>query len=232
MNDVSKTIGWAEKSWNIYSGCYHWKTGVCVVGKDCYAKKLAEGRLRGRFGYDTIDPFKPTFHSNRLEEPLKLKKPSKIFVSDMGDLFGDWVPREWIKDILKIIKQCPQHTFQFLTKNPSHYIVFYFPSNCWLGTTINWGERRDIILKRLKIDNIKFISFEPLLNDCSGIDLEGIDWIILGGQSGPKKLYPLEEWIERIEDRADQLGIPVFEKDNLRKDWVRIPRREFPKEAS
>jgi len=231
LNDVSKTIGWADFSWNPLTGCWR----HCPY---CYARRIAT-RFAGTKAFP--DGFKPTFHPERLNEPLKLKKPSKIFVCSMGEIFSSMEgDMEFVNKIIQVALECPQHTFQFLTHKPYLYKLYTFPQNCWLGATINNNERagplgsldiRLLLDRRLdKKPNISFVSFEPLLAD---IELPQefclLDWVILGGQTGPKKFYPLEDWIKRIEEKADEFGIPVYEKSNLRKEWEKLPRREFPK---
>jgi protein gp37 len=162
------------------------------------------------FGYD------PTFYPHRLEEPLKRRRPSRIFVCDCGDLWGDWVPKEWIEEVLKVVKKCPQHTFQFLTKNPQRYLDFELPSNAWAGTTVTSNEDHEQakIIKRVKV-LVRFLSIEPLLGEVN-FDFNGLQWIIIGAQTGKNPLRPKKEWIEKILSDAKRLGIPIFLKNNLR----------------
>lgn len=230
MNKISKTIGWADYSWNPVTGCLHWKNGDCAV-KDCYAKRLAEGRLRGRCGYDIHEPFKPTFHSKRLYEPVKFKWASKIFVSDMGDLFGRWVPNNWIENVLGIALSCQRHTFLFLTKNPARYLSFEFPDNCWIGTTINTQDdisthMRNLALRDAKA-RIKFISFEPLYETIH-IDLSPFQWIIIGGQSKPNKEADRNA-LNCLTIQAVDRRIPIYMKDNTEIPGRTCLRKEFPK---
>jgi protein gp37 len=162
------------------------------------------------FGYD------PTFYPHRLEDPLKKKRPSKIFICDCGDLWGDWVPKEWIDEVLKVVKMCPHHTFQFLTKNPKRYLDFELPSNVWAGTTVisNEDRQKATIIKHVKAP-IRFLSIEPLLGEVN-FDLHGIEWIIIGAMTGKNPVRPKKEWIEKILSNAKKQGIPVFLKNNLR----------------
>lgn len=208
-------IEWTNYTWNPVTGCHH----GCNY---CYARRLAEGRLKGRFGYE--NGFEPTFHPDRLFQPGSVKKPSMIFVCSMGDLFGDWVPSEWITDVLRIIRRNPQHTFQILTKNPKRIANFHnIPKNVWLGTSIdglgNSVDRTMIINDLPQLDNIKFISFEPLLADVANIiniyDLCKLDWIIIGAQTGPNAKQPRLDWIKNLIYDCNQVGIPVFVKDNV-----------------
>lgn len=216
-------IEWCDRRWNVVTGCRH-TPEQCAVQGQCYARRMAN-RLRGRFGYDLQEPFKPTFHADKLQDPMKVKEPQKFFVSTMGDIMGDWVPREWIEKVLYIVKHCPQHTFLFLTKNPKRYYQFQFPLNAWLGTTVNSKNDdccRRYHLKSSNSGNLKFLSIEPLLEPLQS-NFEGIDWVILGGLT-PKPVHETG-WVRWIIDKCRERGIPIFLKSNL--NW---PEKieEFP----
>ena len=192
----------------------------------CYAYRMARRKIRK---CPNCQSFVPHWHPEQLEKPLHWKKPRLIFVQSMGDLLGEWVDSKLIEQVIATTQLAYQHTYLFLTKNPQRYSDFSFPKNAWLGASCIWGERVDIWLRRSRHMGIKFISFEPLLSDVSKIiSLEGIDLAIIGGLSGSKPFYPPEEWIQKIEQMADKAGIPVFEKNNLRKVWRSIPRQEMP----
>ena len=158
---MNKTkIEWTNYTWNPCVGCKH----GCSY---CYAK-----RMNDRFKW--IENWnEPKFYPERLKEPYKVKKPSKIFVGSMCDLFGDWIDKDWIDRIILTARENPQHTFQFLTKNPKRYSKFEFPKNCWLGVTIDGTETTLEKVMRIEHlatkDNFKFVSFEPLLGDVSGL---------------------------------------------------------------
>lgn len=190
-------IEWTNKTWNPVVGCKH----NCSY---CYAK-----RLNKRFAKNNPD-FEPKFYPSRLNDPYKIKKPSKIFVCSMADLFGEWVPKEWIESVIKVVKENPQHTFQLLTKNPKRYSEFSFPDNCWFGTTIdvvNQARLNDL----KKVSGYKFVSFEPLLGDMCMLDLSGIDLCIVGAMTGPNSVIPKKEWINSIDHKN------IFYKDNIKK---------------
>lgn len=227
MNKSS--IEWTDYTWNPVTGCKH----GCTY---CYARRLAEGRLRGRFGYE--NGFEPTLHWKRLAEPYNVKKPSLIFVSSMGDLMGEWVPTNWIQHLMPTIWNNPQHTFQLLTKNPTRYGDFTWPPNVWFGTSID-GNGRSIdrlhALRYMEVnltDAIRFVSFEPLLSDIvsqPGFNLDNIDWIIVGGQTGPDAKSPEIDWITDLGLAARKAGVPVFLKDNL--PWPNYPHTPGMKRA-
>lgn len=233
---MNKTkIEWCDYTWNPVTGCLH----GC---KYCYARRIAnrfapaglsEEDLHGCFSSDytgTVFPhgFAPTFYFNRLDEPVKVKKPSRIFVVSMGDLFGEWVPLEWIKKVFKACEAAPWHTYIFLTKNPKRYreLQFTIPlptsNKYWYGTSVN--NSADFIppcraeeLFRLKGCK-RFLSIEPLLGEIFGISLTNIkcfEWVIIGAQTGPGAVKPKSEWIQSIIDEAKANNVPVFLKDNL-----------------
>ncbi len=232
---MNKTkIEWTDYTWNPVTGCLH----NCSY---CYMQRMVKRGI-----YD----MKPAFHEKRLRSPIDVKEPSKIFVSSTGDLFGNWVPDAWIELVLDIVRKCPQHTFQFLTKNPKRYREFVFPQNCWLGTTID-GEKKTInnghdLVNVLtnngthQTKNLTFISFEPLLCDVWNklqnieIMLDHIDWIIIGADSNHGAKKPEQKWIEKLIEYADNNGIEVWIKNNFNcihhiKNFPRV-RESEPKE--
>jgi len=145
-----------------------------------------------------------------------------IFTVSMGDLFGDWVPAEWIEAVIKVAEDNPQHVFQFLTKNPIKYYEFKFPKNCWLGTTVTGLDMDSYrifdLIDNTDDKNIRFVSFEPYLKR---VDLNAfrhklqIDWIIIGAQTNPW-VPPIASWVYDLINLAKQNLIPIFLKDNLR----------------
>jgi len=213
MNNVKNSIGWADFTWNPVVGC---KNG-CPY---CYARKI-----RKRFEPDI--PFEIiTNYDERLEQPLKIKKSgTKIFVGSMTDLFAKWARRSNVVNILDIIKQCPQHIFMFLTKNPEGYKHYKYPDNVCLGATVtgigDWKRVANFI--RIKRDNIKFLSIEPLLDRINSSYFLLPDWIIIGGLT-PKPCHK-KEWVDKFLDLNSAIKRPIFLKDNL-KYPVKI--KEFP----
>jgi protein gp37 len=218
-------IGWTDYTLNIVTGCEY----NCDYGPDgCYANKLSQ------FLYP--EKFKPTFRPNALKDKDlgRVQAGSKIFLSNMGDAFGDWVPSEWIVAQIKLAEKYPQYIFQFLTKNPRRYEGFSFPSNCWLGATWDSLQRtRGNIdaLCTLENDCIKYVSFEPLLgHGPNSLPVDSLDWIIIGELTGKQmsniELEKVQCWAEEIINQARELSIPVFVKNAL---GAIFPQREFPK---
>jgi protein gp37 len=214
MNKSS--IEWCDYTWNPIWGCLN----NCDY---CYARKIGI-RFKGHFN--------PTFYPERLGQPLENKNPSRIFVGSMTDIMGDFIPEGWINEVLDVVKKAHWHTFLFLTKNPSRYYMFDFPDNCWLGTTLTGGEddysRIDNLLDHDSgiCNHIIFVSVEPFLSPFIYYPFEGIDWIIVGAQTGNKPKQPEVEWLEGLDQFCRHHKIPMFYKNNI--TAVRDKSREFP----
>ena len=193
-------------------------------------------------GVRAEDPFYPRFWEERIEEikpsgawwdTLGGRQGRGIFVCDMGELFGDWLPYKWQEQVFDAIKSDPLDRFYLLTKQPQNLIKWSpFPSNCFVGVTATNQDMYDSAVYHLgRIQaRIRYISLEPLLSPIHLPNYKDVDWLILGGKSGKDKFYPPEDWIQKIEAVIDRLGIStfIFEKLNLRKTWDKPPRQELP----
>lgn len=182
--------------------------------------------------------FEPTFHRYRLGEPKRWKKPRTIFVCSMADLFGDWVPDEWIEQIFKACEAAPQHRYLFLTKNPTRYCKIandgWLPNakNFWYGSTIT---RKGGSFFAGSFHWNAFVSIEPLLEPLDvGIGSFGVaKWVIVGAETGNRKgkIIPKREWVENIVEAAQITGMKVFMKESLRGLMGDDFRQEFPWEV-
>jgi protein gp37 len=178
--------------------------------------------------------FKPTFYPERLKEPSEYKKPSKIFVCSIADIFASWTPLEWRNAILDAITKCPiKHTFQLLTKNPENIPKGYvFPDNVWVGTTVTMENNDWKNIQEIKTINarVKFVSFEPLLGSLpDNICLDGLQWVIIGKLTGSKRVKLDTYWVWHIKNEARSHSIPIFMKNNLSPPWPKEQLyQEFP----
>lgn len=205
-------IEWTERTWNPVTGCTK-KSEGCA---HCYAEVMAR-RLKAMNNKKYINGFTITEHSDDLLEPFKWKKASIIFVCSMGDLFHKDVSFEFIDKVFNVIRQTPQHTYQILTKRAERMNEYFkersIPENAWIGVTVenkNTKYRMDYI--RNLSAKVKFISCEPLLEDLGNLNLIGIDWIIVGGESGVQARPMKAEWAINIKNQAEANNIPFFFK--------------------
>ena len=161
--------------------------------------------------------FKVTMHDDCLREPFSWYKPSTIFVCSMGDLFHNNVPYEFIDKVMDVISRTPKHKYQILTKRAERMAEYFanrpIPANAWLGVTVE-VERTKFRIEYLRELNakVKFLSCEPLLSDLGQINLSGIDWVIVGGESGTSARPMREDWVLNIKNQAEQANVPFFFK--------------------
>lgn len=204
-------IEWTTETWNPITGC----TPISMGCEHCYARRAAySGRLRGRFGYPQEKPFGITRHLDRLTKPFRWKKPRRIFVCSMGDLMHKDVPDAWIQVTIGTMTYTSQHTYQILTKRPKRLLDFAWPSNCWVGVTVEHPDYLDRIdvLRKVRAP-IRFVSFEPLLAEMPELDLSGIGWVIVGAETGPGKRPMDSRWVRPIRDACVHYShIPFFFK--------------------
>ena len=202
-------ISWTDETWNPVTGC----TPISEGCANCYDRDVAHSRLRDKYvdGFGVI-----TEHENRLLNPIVwAKKPRKIFVGSMTDLFHDQVSDEFLEKILNVIKSNPQHVFQLLTKRACNLNrIKNYPHNVWLGVTIE-NNRNLIRLEYLTKTNakVKFVSAEPLLEPFSDLTwLRDVDWIIVGGESGPRYRPFNSEWARQIREMCRNYGTAFWFK--------------------
>jgi len=258
------TIEWCDWTWNPLTGCLGPDAnGPCSY---CYAKRFAErfslrrdfepGQVyMARSGLEggEVYPygFAPTFYPHRLDEPMKVKKPSRIFVCSMGELFGPWVPNEWVRRIFGTMQDCPWHTFILLTKWPQNILRSLQEAagddcplpNVWLLTSVEnqetWDKRVPELLKLREHGwPVLGVSVEPMLGPI-GIDsisrwpnqiTDALDWIIVGGQSPVSASQPEYKWVDDVLMGAAFCHVPIFLKNNLRPILGDNLRQEWPEE--
>ena len=205
-------IEWTEQTWNPSVGCNKVSAGC----KHCYAETMAR-RLKamGTKGYE--NGFEFTVMPERLEQPLKIKKPTKFFVNSMSDLFHEKMPFAYLDMIFDVIEQTPWHTYQILTKREKIMAKYFadkvLPKNVWLGVTVEDSKTKHRIdyLRNIKA-NIRFISMEPLLEDVGNLNLENIHWVIVGGESGISARPMKPEWALNIKEQCKQQDVAFFFK--------------------
>jgi len=209
---VNSGIEWTESTWNPVTGC----TKISAGCLNCYAERMAK-RLKAMGQENYRNGFKPTCHPHVLEMPLRWKKPQMVFVNSMSDLFHEQVPEEFIFDIFDIMNKAPQHQFQILTKRAERLLKLApslrWAENIWMGVTVesaDYKERIDYL--RYTSAQIKFLSLEPLLGDLGQLDLNGIDWVIAGGESGPGARPMQIEWVRNIRKQCVSEDVPFFFK--------------------
>ena len=205
-------IEWTDKTWNPITGCTKISQG-CL---NCYAETMS--RRLNAIGLEKYsNGFNLTLHSDCLDEPLQWKKSHNIFVCSMSDLFHKDVPFEFIDKVMMTIKETPQHRYQILTKRAERMAEYFqsrdIPGNAWLGVTVEAqsSKTRIDILRNLNAP-IRFLSCEPLIEDLEILNLNNIDWVIVGGESGSKARPMKEEWVLSIKEQAESQGSSFFFK--------------------
>ena len=206
-------IEWTEQTWNPTVGC----TKISPGCKNCYAETMAK-RLRamGMRGYE--NGFRLTLIPERLAEPIERRKPTVYFVNSMSDLFHEKVPFDYICQVFDVMMRARQHTFQVLTKRAERMAEFCrgvaVPPNVWLGGSVEnrkHGVPRIGVLRGVDA-RVRFLSVEPLLEDLGGLDLAGIHWVIVGGESGWKARPMKPAWVESVKRQCDEARVAFFFK--------------------
>ena len=206
------SIEWTESTWNPVTGCTKISTGC----KNCYAERMAE-RLRAMGQANYVNGFDVTVQPHMLELPLRWKKPQTVFVNSMGDMFHKDVPFSYVKDVFDIMRRAHWHRFQVLTKRSDRLAeldpeITWAP-NIWMGVSVEtdrYSYRIDDL--RGTRAQLKFLSLEPLLGSLPDLNLGGIDWVIVGGESGPKARPMKAEWVTDLRDQCRYAKVSFFFK--------------------
>lgn len=206
------TIEWTEATWNPVTGC----TKISPGCDNCYAERMAR-RLQAMGQPNYAEGFRLTIHERMLEAPLSWKKPRTIFVNSMSDLFHRDVPDEFILKVFDVMGWAFWHRFQVLTKRSQRLLrlgrALPWRANIWMGVSVeNQAYSYRIDHLRQSGARVKFLSLEPLLGPLPRLDLSGIDWVIVGGESGPGARPVSEGWVLDIRDRCADAGVPFFFK--------------------
>lgn len=261
-------IDWADSTWNPVSGCLHGCeycyarriarrfctnihghdgvaapcTGDCqfcseLDGLEFVGVKHRWSHCKDAYPYG----FMPTLHPHRLDDPKKWTKPRTIFVCSMADLFGRWVPDDWIEEVFKACEDAPQHTYLFLTKNPGRYLELAnagklpTKANFWYGSSTPTKEAEFFYHGELNT----FVSIEPILEPFTDLLDDGVDavrrvgWVIVGAETGNRagKVIPEKSWIMELKNAADECGVPIFMKESLREIMGDDFKQESPWEV-
>jgi protein gp37 len=206
------TIEWTQSTWNPVTGCTKTSPGC----KHCYAERMAK-RLKAMGQPNYANGFTLTLHDRALELPLRWKKPQVIFVNSMSDLFHKDVPLDFIRKTFDVMKHADWHTYQVLTKRSGRLrevgTRLPWSPHIWMGVSVE-TERYQARIDDLRETGavVKFLSLEPLLGPLANLDLEGMDWVIVGGESGPGARPMDPQWVRDIRDQCREAGVPFFFK--------------------
>lgn len=206
------SIEWTDATWNPVRGC----TKISPGCKNCYAERFAE-RFRGVAGHPYGAGFDLRLVPEKLEEPFRWRKPLRIFVNSMSDLFHEDVPESYVRSVFDVMSRAPWHSFQVLTKRSERLrsIAPRLPwgENVWVGVSVESHEYVHRIVDLLTVPaHIRFLSIEPLLGPIPELPLDGLDWVIVGGESGPGARPMNLAWARSIRDQCRRAGVPIFLK--------------------
>ncbi|GBC63376.1 phage Gp37/Gp68 family protein [Desulfonema ishimotonii] len=209
---ATSKIEWTESTWNPVTGC----TKISAGCANCYAERMAKRlKMMGQPNY--ANGFQVTLHEHVLKYPLRWKKPKIIFVNSMSDLFHEQVPDSFIFKTFNVMKAAYWHQFQILTKRSSRLIELAskldWTKNIWIGVSVeNESVKYRIDDLRFIPAHIRFLSLEPLLGPLFSLNLTNIDWVIVGGESGPKARPMKEKWVTEIKKQCIEQNVPFFFK--------------------
>jgi protein gp37 len=208
----STKIEWTETTWNPTTGC----TKISEGCRNCYAERMAH-RLHAMGSDKYRNVFELTLHPELIDEPKSWRTPRTVFVNSMSDLFHEQIPTGFIQMVFQTMNACPQHTFQVLTKRADKLFEYDYQltwsKNIWMGVTVESQKHvHRIDALRNTGANVKFLSLEPLLTAITNMDLSGIDWVIVGGESGPSARPINENWVLNIKEMCQEQQVPFFFK--------------------
>lgn len=213
-------IEWTEHTWNPVTGCLKISRGC----KNCYAERMAK-RLKAMGAARYVNGFEPTLHWDLIDAPRAWKKPRLVFVNSMSDLFQDDVPEEFIQAVFSTMEACPQHTFQILTKRSERLRNLsrrlQWSPNVWMGVSVEDARVMHRVTDLAAIPAaVRFLSCEPLIGPLDDIQLDNIDWVIVGGESGPRARRMEERWVKSIQRQCRAAAVAFFFKQwgGVRKD--------------
>jgi len=231
------TIEWTERTWNPVTGCSKVSQGC----KNCYAERIADRFWGARPFTDVI------VHPERLNQPRSLRRPTKIFVNSMSDLFHEHVSVDFIHRVFEVMGECPQHIFQVLTKRSERLLdlasTLVWAPNIWMGVSVE-DERVVTRIDELRAvpAHVRFLSLEPLIGPLPDLNLSNIHWAIVGGESGPNARPMLRTWAQNIRRQCRAAGVSFFMKQGSSANWsdykdidsfpVALRVREYPRAAA
>jgi protein gp37 len=213
-------IEWTDVTWNPVTGC----TKVSQGCKNCYAERMAK-RLKAMGSDRYREGFRVALHPDLLDLPRRWKHPRTVFVNSMSDLFHEDIPEQYIARVFETMRACPQHTFQVLTKRAGRLAALApklsWPPNVWMGVSVEDARVVERVGSLRKVPSaVRFLSLEPLIGPLESLPLEGIDWVIVGGDSGPRARPMKREWVTSILRQCRAAGAAFFFKQwgGVRKD--------------
>ena len=219
---ANSSIEWTEHTWNPVTGCLKISQGC----KHCYAERMAK-RLTAMGSDRYRNGFRVTLHPDLLDVPRKWRQPRVVFVNSMSDLFHEEIPDAFIERVFATMRDCPQHTFQVLTKRADRLAALApklpWPRNVWMGVSVEDARVVDRIGYLQKTPAVvRFLSLEPLIGPLDDLRLEGIDWVIVGGESGPRARAMKPEWVKSILRQCRAASVAFFFKQwgGVRKDMT------------
>jgi protein gp37 len=236
-------IEWTDATWNPVTGC----TKISAGCDNCYAERFSE-RFRGVKGHPFESGFDLTLRPARLEQPLHWRQPRKVFVNSMSDLFHKDVPAEFIARVFDTMEKADWHQYQVLTKRSSLMMKFLKkrygsapgPAHMWFGVSLEDGTQKSRVRHLQQAPaGVRFLSIEPLIGDVGELDLAGIDWVIVGGESGPRARSIERAWVRSIRDQCKAAGVAFFFKQwgGIRpktggrkldgREWSQFPKPSF-----